>query len=74
MVCVGDFGSEGRKLYSAIGVQANLAARIQSFCEPGRILMCGQTAALIRDEIASTSKAEIPVKHLTYPVPVYEVS
>ncbi len=36
---VGDFGSEGRKVYSAIGVQTNIAARIQAACEPGRVLI-----------------------------------
>ena len=34
---VGDFGSEGHTLYSAIGTQTNLAARIQDHCEPGRV-------------------------------------
>lgn len=74
VVCVGDFGSEGRKLYSAVGVQANLAVRIQSFCEPGRILICEETAALVKATINAVPKAEIPVKHLAQPVPVYEVS
>ena len=73
MACVGDFGSEGRKLYSAVGVQANLAVRIQSFCEPGQILICEQTATLVKGGVDSVPKAEIPVKHLRVPVRVYEV-
>jgi adenylate cyclase len=73
VVCVGDFGSEGRRLYSAVGVQANLAVRIQSFCEPGGILVCEQTAALVGDVLATRPKDEIPVKHLSRAVPVYEV-
>lgn len=73
VVCVGDFGSEGRKLYSAVGVQANLAVRIQSFCEPGKILICQHTAKLVETAVSSVPKAEIPVKHLPAPVRVYEV-
>lgn len=72
--CVGDFGSEGRRLYSAVGVQANLAVRIQSFCEPGRILVCEETAALVREAIPTQPKDEVPVKHLSNAVPVYEVA
>ena len=70
---VGDFGSEGRKLYSAVGVHVNLAMRIQSFCEPGRILMCRDTAALIKGEIHTVSRGQIPIKHLQQPVQVHEV-
>ena len=71
--CVGDFGSEGRRLYSAVGVQANLAVRIQSFCEPGRILICEETARLVADSIPAHPKIEVPVKHLSHAVPVFEV-
>jgi adenylate cyclase len=73
VTCVGDFGSEGRRLYSAVGVQANLAVRIQSFCEPGRILVCEQTAALVSGAVQTVPKAEVPVKHLARAVPVFEV-
>lgn len=74
VVCVGDFGSEGRRLYSAVGVQANLAVRIQSFCEPGRILVCEETAMLVSGEVPTAPKTEVPVKHLSRAVPVFEVA
>ena len=73
VVCVGHFGSEGRRLYSAVGVQANLAVRIQSFCEPGKILISEQTAMLVKGIVDCAPKAEIPVKHLRVPVQVCEV-
>jgi class 3 adenylate cyclase len=71
---VGDFGSEGRKTYSAIGNQTNLTARIQEACGPGRILISHTTWALIHDEIPCHERGEIEVKGLHYPIRVYEVA
>ncbi|MGH8540320.1 MAG: adenylate/guanylate cyclase domain-containing protein [Stenotrophobium sp.] len=71
---VGDFGSAGRKLYSGIGIQTNLAARIQSYCVPGRVLISHTTKALIEDEIRCTPLDHIQVKGIHYPVRVYEVA
>lgn len=70
---VGDYGSRGRAVYSAIGLQTNLAARIQAQCEPGRILISHSTWALVHEEIPCEPKAEIQVKGIHYPVKVYEV-
>ena len=71
---VGDYGSPGRKVYSAIGIQTNLAARIQVHCEPGKILISDTTWALVREDFAYTDKGEFQFKGLHYPVRVYEVS
>ncbi len=70
---VGDFGSEGRTTYSAIGKQTNLAARIQDHCQPGKVLISHTTWALVKDEIPCEERGEIEVKGLHYPVRVYEV-
>jgi class 3 adenylate cyclase len=71
---VGDFGSKGRKTYSAVGNQTNLTARIQDHCTPGRILISHSTWALIRENIPCEERGEIEVKGLHYPVRVYEVA
>ncbi len=71
---VGDYGSEGRKVYSAIGVQTNIAARIQAHCEPGKVLISDTTWALVKDDIACTDKGELQLKGVHYPVRVYEVN
>jgi class 3 adenylate cyclase len=71
---VGDFGSEGRTTYSAIGNQTNLTARIQDRCEPGRVLISHTTWALVHDEIPCKERGEIEVKGLHYPIKVYEVT
>ncbi len=51
-----------------------MTARIQSHCEPGRVLISHTTWALIHDEIACKERGEIEVKGLHYPVRVYEVA
>jgi class 3 adenylate cyclase len=71
---VGDFGSEGRITYSAIGNQTNLTARIQAACEPGGILISHATWALVKDEIPCQERGEIRVDGLHYPIRVYEVA
>lgn len=73
-VSVGNFGSPDRKIYSAIGNQANLTARIQARCEPGRVLLSHATWALVKDAIRCTEKGEIEAKGIHYPVRVYEVA
>lgn len=70
---VGDFGSQGRKIYTGIGVQTNLAARIQAHCEPGKILISHPTWALVHEQIACNRKEEIVVKGVRHPVRVYEL-
>lgn len=70
---VGDFGSEGRKVYSAIGIQTNIAARIQAHCEPGRVLISDSTRALVHEDIPCTDGGELQLKGVHFPVRVYEV-
>jgi class 3 adenylate cyclase len=70
---VGAFGSKSRLEYTAIGRQVNLAARLQTQCEPDRILISHSTFTLVRDEIACTAKGEISVKGIQQPVKVYEI-
>jgi class 3 adenylate cyclase len=71
---VGDFGSPGRKLYSAIGMQANLAARIQAHADPGKVLLSQFTWALVREDFPCLDRGEIKFKGLQYAVRVYEVA
>jgi class 3 adenylate cyclase len=54
-------------------VHASLAMRIQTFCEPGRVLVCKDTAELVGDAFACRQRMEIPVKYLPQPVPLYEL-
>lgn len=70
---VGNFGSAERTKYTALGKQVNIAARIQSQCEPGKVLLGHPTWLLVRDEIACIDKGELQLKGLHKPMPAYEV-
>jgi class 3 adenylate cyclase len=68
---VGDFGSAGRKLYSGIGLNTNLAERIQSHCEPGSVLINRSTWVLVNRDIRCEYRGELLVKGASTPLSVY---
>lgn len=70
---VGNFGSAERTKYTALGKQVNIAARIQSHCEPGKVLLSHPTWLLVRDEISCVHRGELTLKGLHRPMPAYEV-
>lgn len=71
MATVGGFGSEERKEYTAMGMQVNLAARLEAACKPGEILISHSTLALIKDQIKCEPKGQIEVKGFSRPIRVY---
>ena len=71
---VGNFGSPGRMVYSAIGHQVNLTARIQAACPAGGILISHATWALVKDRVDCTPQGEISVKGVQHPLRVYAVA
>jgi class 3 adenylate cyclase len=73
MASVGGYGSAERKEYTAMGMQVNLASRLESACEPGGILISHPTWALIKDTIKCVAKGQIEVKGFSRPVKVYAV-
>jgi class 3 adenylate cyclase len=71
--CLGGFGPEDRQEYTAMGVQVNLAARLESTCELGGVLISHPTWALIKDEINCETQGKIEVKGFSRPVRAYAV-
>ena len=73
MATVGGYGSPKRKEYTAMGMQVNLAARLEGACKPGRILISHTTWALAHEEILCKHLGKIEVKGYHRPVTVYEI-
>lgn len=70
---VGNFGTEDRLFYSAMGSQVNLASRLESICEPGKILISHPTWALVKDEINCVNERNVEVKGIHRKILVYDV-
>lgn len=71
MLSVGTFGSDGRATYTAIGLQMNVAARIQAQCEPGGILLSSASWHLVSDTVECDALGEVTVKGVHFPISVY---
>src|SRR6516165_3134795 len=70
---VGNFGSAERMDYTIIGVEANLAARLQSIAEPGRIVISYETYALVRRMVVAHPLSPITMKGIGRDVVPYAV-
>jgi class 3 adenylate cyclase len=70
---VGGFGSAGRREYTAIGMQTNLAARLEAACEPGQILLGHATWALVKEEVPCKERGQLEVKGFHQPVRTWQV-
>ena len=72
VVTVGNFGSPERMKYAVLGKHVNLAARLQTNCQPGNILLSHATWLLIEDQIPCVQKGEMQLKGINKPVMAYE--
>jgi adenylate cyclase len=70
---VGNFGSADRMDYTIIGAEANLAARLQSVADPGRIVLSYETYALVRQLITARPLEPITMKGISREVVPYSV-
>ena len=73
MANVGNYGSEGFMEYSAIGLNTNLASRLEQACQPGEIYLSHMTWALVNGEIPCEEVGTIEVKGFHYPIQTYRV-
>lgn len=65
---VGNFGSEDRMDYTIIGSPVNLAARLQSFAEPGGILLGHETCSLVKDDFLTEEQQPVQAKGFSKPI------
>jgi class 3 adenylate cyclase len=70
---VGNFGSQDRMDYTIIGGAVNLAARLESAADPGKILITRETWSLVKDAVIAKEMPPLTVKGIAYPVHVHEL-
>lgn len=70
---VGNFGSADRMDYTIIGAEANLAARLQTAAEAGKIVISYETYALVQDIVEAHPLPPITMKGISREVVPYEV-
>jgi adenylate cyclase len=70
---VGNFGSNERMEYTIIGAEANLAARLQSIGEPGKIVLSYETYALVSDMVCARPLDSIAMKGISRKIVPYLV-
>lgn len=71
VVTIGNFGSPQRMKYAALGKHVNLAARLQTNCEPGKVLFSHATWLLTQEEVPSLRMGEVTLKGIVKPVMTY---
>ena len=71
---VGNFGSDDRMDYTIIGKQVNLAARLESSADPGRILISDETFQHIQSKIPCEPRGPIRVKGIDREISTYWVT
>lgn len=59
---VGNFGSARRMDYTIIGMEANLAARLEGFAEPGSIAISTETYGLVKDIVIAEAAEPVALK------------
>ena len=71
---VGNFGSDSRLHYTAIGNVVNAAARIQAMADADSILADAETFALVQDSISCRKDEMVTLRGRRHPVQLYEVT
>ncbi|WP_188110676.1 adenylate/guanylate cyclase domain-containing protein [Aeromicrobium ginsengisoli] len=72
VLSIGTFGSAVRATYTGIGLQTNIAARIQSECRPGSVLLSKTSWHLVSDSVPCEPRGEVQVKGVHFPIAMYE--
>jgi adenylate cyclase len=70
---VGNFGSSDRMDYTIVGGEVNLAARLQTQCDPDSILVSYETYVLVRDMVDFEEREAVELKGIRNKVRSFSV-
>ena len=73
-VVVRSIGNDLYMEYTAVGKSAHLAARMEQLADPGSVFMSADTLRLAEGYVEVRDLGKVPVKGLTEPVDVYELT
>jgi pimeloyl-ACP methyl ester carboxylesterase len=73
-VVVRTIGNDLHMDYSAVGQTTNLASRMEQLAAPGSITLTGATLRLVEGMVRVNARGPVPVKGMTEPVDVYELT
>ena len=74
LVVVGDLSAGDLNVYSALGDTMNVAARLQSMAEPGKLLVSADTYRLVSNDVTALDLGPVEVKGKAEPITVYQVT
>jgi class 3 adenylate cyclase/predicted ATPase len=73
-VVVRTIGNDLHMDYSAVGQTTHLASRMEQLAAPGSIALTGATLRLVEGLVRVSERGPVPVKGMTEPVEVYELT